>query len=110
MPGATAPPAANEWRGQREVRMLYQSPADFCAKYAEAHHRDQTDGSGETSTLESVTIVSETAETARIEAVWYTFGHEPESGYYDVFERTAFVLVKRRDGWRLHSEENLGYE
>ncbi|RKN35592.1 hypothetical protein [Micromonospora musae] len=90
--------------------MLYQSPADFCAKYAEAHNRDQTDESGATTVLDRVTIVSETAETARIEAVWYTFGHEPESGYYDVFERTAFVLVKRHDGWRLHSEENLGYE
>lgn len=39
--------------------MLYQSPADFCAK---------------------------------------------------LFERTAFILAKNHDGWRLHSEEDLGYE
>jgi ketosteroid isomerase-like protein len=110
MPGATTTPSANEWRGQEEVQMVYQSPADFCAKYAKAHNRDQTDGSGDASALDSVTVVSETPDTARIEALWYTCGHEPDSGYWDVFERTAFVLVKRHDGWRLHSEENLGYE
>ena len=90
--------------------MLYQSPADFCAEYAEAHNRDQTDGSGEVSTLDEVTVVSETPDTARVEALWYTYGHAPDAGYYEVFERTRFVLVKRHDGWRLHSEENLGYE
>ena len=37
-------------------------------------------------------------------------GHDPESGYYDVRSRTVFVLVKRGDGWRLYSQEELGYE
>lgn len=90
--------------------MLYQSPADFCAEYAKAHNRDKTDGFGAVSTLEKVTVVSETSDTARVEALWFTYGHDPDSGYYDVFERTAFVLVKRHDEWRLHSEEDLGYE
>ena len=90
--------------------MLYQSPADFCAKYAKAHNRVETGGFGEVSTLDKVTVVSETPDTARVEALWYAYGHDPDSGYYDVFERTAFVLVKRHDGWRLYSEENLGYE
>ncbi|MEE6257680.1 hypothetical protein [Plantactinospora sonchi] len=90
--------------------MPYQSPADFCAKYAGAHDRDQIDGSGGVSRLDGVTVVSETPDTARIEALWYACGHDPYSGYWDVFERIAFVLVKRHDGWRVHSEENLGYE
>ncbi|MDX2648782.1 hypothetical protein PV341_35490 [Streptomyces sp. PA03-1a] len=60
--------------------------------------------------LEEVTVVSETPEAARIEARWFSSGHDPDSGYYDVFERTAFVLVKQDGGWRLHSEEDLGYE
>ncbi|MFF7211761.1 hypothetical protein ACFZAU_14700 [Streptomyces sp. NPDC008238] len=90
--------------------MLYQSPADFCAAYARAHDRDRTDESGAVSTLEEVTVVSETPDTARIEALWFAYGHAPDSGYYDVFERTAFVLVKRDGGWRLQSEEVLGYE
>ncbi|MFE0631526.1 hypothetical protein ACFW3D_31790 [Streptomyces sp. NPDC058864] len=90
--------------------MLYQSPADFCAEYAGAHNRDKTDGSGGVTRLERVTVVSETPQAARIEALWFSYGHEPESGYYDVFERTAFVLIKQHDGWRLHSEEFLGYE
>lgn len=90
--------------------MLYRSPADFCAEYAEAHGGTKTDAFGAVSGLEKVTVVSETADTARIEALWFTYGHEPESGYYDVSERTAFVLVKGDDGWRLHSEEDLGYE
>ncbi|MET9880539.1 hypothetical protein ABZZ36_38930 [Actinacidiphila glaucinigra] len=62
------------------------------------------------SRLDEVAVVSETQETARIEALWFSYGHEPESGYYDVFERTAFVLVRLHGGWRLHSEEFLGYE
>lgn len=55
-----------------------------------------------------VTNISETPDTARVEALWFTCGHDPESGYYDVHERTAFVLVNRHDGWRLHAEEDLG--
>ncbi|MFJ4466173.1 hypothetical protein ACIP2X_01495 [Streptomyces sp. NPDC089424] len=94
----------------QEVQMLYRSPADFCAEYARAHDRGKTDEFGAVSTLEQVTVVSETADTARVEALWFTSGHQPEAGYYDVLERTAFVLVKRQDGWRLHSEEVLGYE
>ncbi|MDX2704125.1 hypothetical protein PV350_14825 [Streptomyces sp. PA03-6a] len=90
--------------------MLYQSPADFCAEYARAHNHDITDGFGAVTTLQEVTVVSETPQTARIEALWFSYGHEPESGYYDVFERTAFVLVKQHGGWRLHSKEFLGYE
>ncbi|GAA4711209.1 hypothetical protein [Phytohabitans rumicis] len=90
--------------------MLYQSPADYCAEYAKAHNRNKTDEFGAVSTLEKVTVVSETPDTARVEALWFTCGHDPDSGYYDVFERTAFVLVKRYNGWRLHSEEDLGYE
>jgi ketosteroid isomerase-like protein len=90
--------------------MLYESPADFCAKYAKAHSHDKDDGFGQTSTLGEVTVVSETSDTARVEVLWHTFGHAPDAGYYEVFERTAFVLVKRHDGWRLHSEDNLGYE
>ncbi|MFI8186163.1 hypothetical protein ACIF70_37495 [Actinacidiphila glaucinigra] len=90
--------------------MLYQSPADFCAEYARAHNRGKTDGSGAVTGLEEVTVVSETLQTARIEALWFSSGHDPYSGYYDVFERTAFVLVKQHGGWRLHSEKSLGYE
>ncbi|MEV4842255.1 hypothetical protein AB0K20_03385 [Micromonospora matsumotoense] len=90
--------------------MLYQSPADFCARYAEAHSNGKVDGFGGESSVDSVTVVSEAPDTARIDALWYTYGHDPDSGFYDVFERTAFVLVKRHDGWHLHSEENLGYE
>ncbi|MBF9134407.1 hypothetical protein I0C86_36585 [Plantactinospora sp. S1510] len=90
--------------------MLYQSPADFCASYVRAHSNAKAGKLGEESTLDTVTVVSETPDTARVEALWYTYGHDSDSGYYDVFERTAFVLVKRHDGWCLHSEENLGYE
>ncbi|WUD70658.1 hypothetical protein OG937_02650 [Streptomyces sp. NBC_00510] len=90
--------------------MLYQSPADFCAEYARAHNRDKTDEFGAVTTLEEVTVVSETPQTARIEALWFSYGHDPYSGYHDVFERTAFVLVKQDGGWHLHSEEDLGYE
>ncbi|AWW35433.1 hypothetical protein [Streptomyces cadmiisoli] len=90
--------------------MLYESPADFCAEYARAHDRDKADGFGAVSRLEEVTVVREASDTARVEALWFTCGHDPYSGYYDVFKRTAFVLVKQYDGWRLHSEEDLGYE
>jgi ketosteroid isomerase-like protein len=89
--------------------MLYQSPADFCAKYIEEHSDDKTNGPDK-STLDKVTVVSETPDTARIDALWFTYGHDPDSGYWDVSERTAFVLVRRDDGWRLHSAEDLGYE
>ena len=90
--------------------MLYQSPADFCAEYAKAHQHDKDDGSGGVSTLDGVTVVSETPDTARVDALWYTSGHAPDAGFYDVFERIAFLLVKQDDGWRLRSEEHLGYE
>jgi len=90
--------------------MLHQSPADFCAEYAKANSTGKTDAFGAESTLETVTVVSETLDTARVEALWFTCGHDPDSGYYDAFERTAFLLVKRSDGWRVRSEENLGYE
>jgi hypothetical protein len=90
--------------------MLYQSPADFCAKYAEFHKGENTDVFGGVSALHEVTVVSQTPDTARVEALWFTYGHAPDAGYYDVFERTAFVLVKRTCGWRLDSEEHLGYE
>lgn len=101
-----------------DVQMLYQSPAEFCAEYASAPSHDEAsapshgaaDVFGEKSTLDTITVVSETLDTARVEALWYTFGHEPDSGYYDVFERFSFILVKRHDGWCLHSAENLGYE
>ncbi|MET9564039.1 hypothetical protein [Streptomyces tauricus] len=94
----------------QEVQMLYQSPADFCAEYTKAHNRKKTDEFGAESTLERVTVVSQNPDTARVEALWFTCGHDPDSGYYDVFQRTAFVLVKQHDEWRLHSEEDLGYE
>ncbi|GAA3398144.1 hypothetical protein [Cryptosporangium minutisporangium] len=90
--------------------MLYQSPAGFCSEYAQAHNSTKTNEFGGVSTLESVTVVSETPDTARVEALWFTYGHAPDSGYYDAHERTAFVLVKRPDGWLLHAEEDLGYE
>ena len=90
--------------------MPYQSPTDFCAKYARAYNRDIPGGFDQVTTLDEVTVVSETPDTARVEAVWWTNGHAPDAGYYEVSERTAFVLVKRHDGWHVHSEENLGYE
>jgi ketosteroid isomerase-like protein len=90
--------------------MLYQSPADFAAEYAKAHEGEKTDAFGGASTLEEVTVVSQTPDTARVEARWFTYGHAPDAGYYDVFERIAFVLAKRTDGWHLRSEEHLGYE
>jgi ketosteroid isomerase-like protein len=93
--------------------VLYQSPADFCAEYASAHSHDEIDEAGvfgQKSTLDAMTVVGETPDSARVEALWYTCGHDPDSGYYEVFERIAFVLVKRHDGWYLQSEENLGYE
>ena len=90
--------------------MAYESPAHFCTEYAKAHGRDETDESDAVLTLEKVTVVSETPETARVEALWFACGHEPDSGYYDVFERFAFILVKRHDEWHLHATENLGYE
>jgi ketosteroid isomerase-like protein len=90
--------------------MLYQSPADFCAKYAKTPSHEKPGPFDENSSVDSVTVVSETPDTARIEALWFTYGHDPDSGYYDVFERIAIVLVKQPDGWRLHSEVNLGYE
>lgn len=90
--------------------MPYQSPADFRDEYAKAHDRDKIDEFGATSTLEAVTVVSETPDTARVEARWYTSGHAPDAGYYDVVERTVFVLVKRPDGWHVHAKEDLPYE
>jgi len=90
--------------------MPYRSPADFCAEYTKEHNRDKTDDLGATSTLEAVTIVSENPDTARVEARWYTSGHAPDAGYYDVVERTVFVLVKRSDRWHIHSTEDLPYE
>ncbi|WP_125806154.1 hypothetical protein [Actinoplanes sp. ATCC 53533] len=62
------------------------------------------------SVLEDVTVVSETVDTARVVARWYTSGHDPDSGYYDTVEPTAFVLVKRSDGWHIHSQEDLPWE
>ena len=90
--------------------MLYQNPADFCAKYAKAHNITKADEFGGLSTLTSMTVVSETPDTARVEALWFTYGHAPDAGYYDADERTAFILVKRPEGWLLHAEEDLGYE
>lgn len=90
--------------------MLYRSPEDFSAEYAEAHSSVRTDEFGNKSTLDTLTVVSETPDTARVEARWFTYGHDPDSGYFDVFERIAFVLVRQDDGWRLHAEEDLGYE
>jgi hypothetical protein len=110
MPDVTAPTTANERQDRGGGSVLYQSPADFCAEYASAHTHDETGVHGEESTLDEITVVSETPDTARVEARWYTYGHDPDSGYYDVFERTAFVLVKRPGGWYLHSAESLGYE
>lgn len=92
------------------VQMRYQSPADFCAEYAEANSTDTTDDAGATSTLEAVTVVSQTPDTARVEARWYTCGHAPDAGFYDVIERTVYVLVKQSDGWRVHAKEELPFE
>jgi ketosteroid isomerase-like protein len=90
--------------------MPYQSPAGFCAEYAKAHEGEKTDQFGGVSELDEVTVVSQTSDTARVVARWFTHGHAPDAGYYDVSESTAYVLVKRHDGWHVHSEENLGYE
>jgi ketosteroid isomerase-like protein len=90
--------------------MLYRSPADFCAEYAKAHSRPETDATGDTVELDEVAVVSETPDTARVVASLFHHGHAPDAGYYDVFERIAFVLVKRDDGWHLDSEEHLGYD
>jgi hypothetical protein len=96
-------------QGGGEVEMLYQSPADFCTElFEEALHREEADGTEWS--LHEVTVVSEAPDTARVEAVWFGCGHVPDAGYYDVFERTAFVLVKRGERWHLHSQEFLGYE
>jgi ketosteroid isomerase-like protein len=88
--------------------MRYGSPAAFCATYAEAHSDDKTDRLGTTCTLDSVTVVSETSDTAHVEALWYLYGHAPEAGFYDLRERTAIILVKQHDGWRVHTEADLG--
>jgi hypothetical protein len=77
--------------------MRCESPADFCAKYTEAHRHEETDELGTSSTLHEVTVVKVTSDTARVEALWYRCGHAPDAGFYDVLERTAFVLVKRHD-------------
>ncbi|MFI1988587.1 hypothetical protein [Actinoplanes sp. NPDC020271] len=90
--------------------MLYRSPADFCAAYTEAHRGDRSGEAGEMTTLDAVTVVSQTPDTAQVEARWFTYGHYPDAGYYDVFHRTAFSLIKQDDGWCLQSEEDLGYE
>ncbi|MBE1488585.1 hypothetical protein [Plantactinospora soyae] len=90
--------------------MPYESPADFCAKFAIERGGRDAGFFDARSVLDRVTVVGETTDTARVEATWYTSGHDPESGYWDVFERAAFVLVKRVDGWHLNSEEDLGYE
>ena len=89
--------------------MLHQSPASFCTTYAEAHRNGTAGEFGSESTLDGVSVVSQTPNTARIDALWYTCGHDPESGYYDVFQRTAFDLVKQHDGWHLQAEEIFGY-
>jgi hypothetical protein len=64
MPSCSYIPATTR---TQDVQMLYQSPAEFCAEYAKAYNRDQTDEFGATSTLDSVTVVSETPDTARVE-------------------------------------------
>jgi hypothetical protein len=105
VPGEAPPDrVADPGQGGGEVEMPYQSPADFCT----ALHREETGGTEWN--LHEVTVVSETPDTARVEAVWFGCGHAPDAGYYDVFERTAFVLVKRGERWHLHSQEILGYE
>ena len=63
--------------------MGYQSLADFCAEYASSHSHHETGVFGQTTTLDKMTVVSETPDTARVEARWYTSGHDPDSGYYD---------------------------
>jgi len=90
--------------------MRYRSPADFCAEYAKAHKSPKADYYGDMSILEKVTVVSEAPDTARVEAHWYTYGNGPDEGFYDVFERTAFILLKKAGGWRVHSEEKLPYD
>lgn len=90
--------------------MPYQSPADYCAEYAKANEGTSTDSFGNTCLLHEVTVVSQTPDTARVDVVWFAYGHAADAGYFDVFERTAVFLVKRDDGWHLHSEENLGYD
>ena len=90
--------------------MPYQSPADFCAEYAEEHNSEQIDDSGGTTMFEAVTVVSETPDTARVEACWYTFGHAPDAGFYEATERTIYLLAKRTDGWHIVATEQLPYE
>ncbi|MEO3930685.1 hypothetical protein ABGB07_43580 [Micromonosporaceae bacterium B7E4] len=109
MPGVTAPPMASEWRDQGEVQMLYQSVADFCAKYAETHKSHQNHDPDYLSELGSVKVVSETPDTARVEALRYASGHAPDAGFWDAYETVTFVLVRRHDGWRVHSE-TLDYD
>lgn len=90
--------------------MPYQSPDDFCAEYAKAHEGTEIDSNGNVTSLDEVTVVGQTSDTARVVARFFTYGHASDAGYFDVFEPTAYVLVKRDDGWHVHSEENLGYE
>lgn len=90
--------------------MIYRSPADFCAEYAKTPNRHNERGFGEESTLDEVIVVSETPDTARVEARWWTYGHAPDAGYYEVVEPTVFVLVKRSDGWHVHAKEDLPWE
>jgi hypothetical protein len=75
-----------------------------------AHQGEETDEFGGMTSLSEVTVVSQTSDEARVVARWFTHGHAADAGYYDVFEPTAYVLVKRDDGWHVHSEENLDYE
>jgi hypothetical protein len=88
--------------------MLYESPADFCARYPREGKNPSTTRSDEASEPVSVTLVSETPDTARVEVVWYTYGHDYDSGFYDVHELTAINLVRSGDRWIQHSEEPLG--
>ncbi|MFG1928588.1 hypothetical protein [Cryptosporangium sp. NPDC048952] len=60
--------------------MLYQNPADFCTEYAKAHDQNENGKFGSTSTLEEITVVSHTRDTARVAARWYTWGHDPIPG------------------------------
>ena len=90
--------------------MPYQSPDDYCAEYAKANEGWSTHSYGNTCKLDEVTVVSQTPDTARVDVLWFACGHAADAGCFDVFERTAVFLVKRDDGWHIHSEENLGYE
>jgi ketosteroid isomerase-like protein len=90
--------------------MIYQSPAEFRAEYAKSGDRATAEEFAELAVLEDVSVVSENADEARVEARWHISGHDPDSGYYDVVERTVFVLAQRSDGWHLHSTENLPWE